>query len=88
MAADLSLREGWISESLFLRAKSLIKASGLPSLTPKGMTSDDFLRYMAVDKKNLDGTLRLVLLNGEGESLVTNGFTPENLTSTLKSFCN
>ena len=87
MAADLSFREGWISEVLFLRAKKLIAAAGLPLTTPKGMTPDDFLKYMAVDKKNLDGNLRLVLLNGNGKSLVTNNFGADNLTATLEAFC-
>lgn len=87
MAADLSLREGWISSSVFERAKTLVAAAGLPLSTPEKMSADNFLQYMAVDKKNLDGALRLVLLNGEGKSLVTSSFQMDNLSATLQAFC-
>lgn len=87
MAADLSLREGWIPSNLLERTKALIAAAGLPLSAPKGMSANDFLQYMAVDKKNLYGSLRLVLLNGEGKSLVTSAFQVDNLNATLHAFC-
>jgi len=42
---------------------------------------------MAVDKKVLDGALRLILLKGAlGNSVVTGDFDPEALTATLDEF--
>ena len=38
---------------------------------------------MAVDKKVLDGTLRLVLLRGIGDALVTTDFSAEQLRATI-----
>jgi 3-dehydroquinate synthase len=34
------------------------------------MTVEDFLRYMAVDKKVLDGAIRLVLLENLGKAVI------------------
>lgn len=87
MAADLSVREGMISQEQFDRAVALIKRVGLPELPPNGMTPDDFRNLMAVDKKNVDGQLRLVLLAGLGQAIVTEDATADNLTATLAGFC-
>ena len=42
---------------------------------------------MAVDKKNVDGQLRLVLLKALGAAVVTADIRPENLAATLSAFC-
>ena len=86
-AADLSAREGMISREQFERAVTLIKRAGLPESPPKGMTPDDFRNLMAVDKKNVDGRLRLVLLEDLGKAIVTEGAAGENLAATLAEFC-
>ena len=49
------------------------------------MTPDDFLEHMAVDKKVLDGRLRLVLLKGLGAAVVTSEFPREILDATLRA---
>lgn len=87
MASDLSRRLGWISAEDHERAVKLIHRAGLPITSPKGMTPADFLKYMAVDKKVLDGTLRLVLLGAIGQAVVTSDFSAEQLEATLSSFC-
>lgn len=44
---------------------------------------------MALDKKVLDGALRLVLLRGPlGSCVVTGDFDIEALNATLNDFCN
>lgn len=87
MAADLSAREGMISDEARDRAIALIRRAGLPDLPPAGMTPDDFMTLMAVDKKNVDGRLRLVLLNELGKAFVTDEASAENLNATLVAFC-
>lgn len=87
MAADLSAREDMISREQFERAVTLIKRAGLPEVPPKGMTPDDFRNLMAVDKKNVDGRLRLVLLANLGKAIVTEDATVENLAATLAKYC-
>jgi 3-dehydroquinate synthase len=57
-------------------------------LAVQGMTPDDFMNIMAVDKKVLDGKLRLILLKGPlGSCVVTGDFGPAALTETLEAAC-
>lgn len=83
MALDLSVREGAVEQSEVERLRQLLQAFGLPTESPKEMTEGEFLDLMAVDKKVLDGQLRLVLLEAIGKAVVTNGFDVDNLKQTL-----
>lgn len=87
MAAELSALEGMISRADCDRITRLILSAGLPGKPPAGMTADDFMNLMAVDKKNVDGQLRLVLLRSLGDAVVTSGASPENLALTFDRFC-
>jgi len=42
---------------------------------------------MSVDKKAVDGNLRLVLLNSLGDSFVTGSYSKENLEKVISNFC-
>ncbi|WP_421868494.1 3-dehydroquinate synthase [Motiliproteus sp.] len=85
MAADLSERLGWISNADVERVKQIFSRARLPLLPPKEMQPDDFMSLMAVDKKVLDGQLRLVLLRQLGDAIVTADFSPASLQSTLNA---
>lgn len=85
MAAELSMRMGNINEQDFLRTKKIIAAAGLPTEPPKDIPRNDFLHLMGLDKKVLDGQLRLVLLKSLGEAIVTSGFPMEKLEAVLRS---
>ena len=87
MAADLSAREGMISADDSARVAALVRRAGLPERPPADMTGADFMELMAVDKKNVDGQLRLVLLASLGEAIVTADVVPGNLKATLSEFC-
>lgn len=87
MAAELSAREGSISAADYERVVHIIRLAKLPVLPPAEMTSADFMNLMAVDKKNVDGRLRLVLLRSVGDAVVTSEASPENLAATLNVFC-
>ena len=87
MAADLSARLGWLSAEDVARIQTLLQRSALPLLPPKGMMPDDFLRLMAVDKKNVDGRLRLVLMRTLGRAEITDDVAQVVLRQTLESFC-
>lgn len=82
MAADLSAREGYIDESEVTRLKLLLERAKLPVAAPD-MSEAEFLGLMAVDKKVLDGQLRLVLLERIGKAVVTKNFSLDNLRQTL-----
>lgn len=83
MASDLSVRMGWLSEKDRDRIERLLRIAGLPAQSPAGLSAARFLDLMSVDKKVLDGRLRLVLLRGIGRAVVTRDFSTEHLTRTL-----
>jgi 3-dehydroquinate synthase len=84
MAADLSARHGWITQSDAAKAAALIRAAGLPVKPPAQMSKQQFLDLMAVDKKAGDGGLRLVLLKAIGNAIVTADYRPELLGAALE----
>lgn len=83
MALEMSRRLGWLAERDRDRGIRLLHRAGLPVAPPAEMTPEDFSRHMAVDKKVLDGKLRLVLLRGLGDAVVTGDFAPEALAGTF-----
>ncbi|HEY1077243.1 MAG TPA: 3-dehydroquinate synthase [Fontimonas sp.] len=87
MAADLSARLGWISAAEAERCIALIGRSGLPTRPPAAMTPADFRKLMALDKKVASGQLRLILLRGLGDAVVTGDFAPQALQATLDHYC-
>jgi len=87
LAADLSCREGWLQRADVQRVARLLARAGLPLAAPAEMTPDIFRQHMAVDKKNVDGRLRLVLLRSLGDAVVTDKASPDNLHATLTAAC-
>ncbi|WP_166259012.1 3-dehydroquinate synthase [Marinobacter salicampi] len=87
MALDLSARLGLIPESDRVRGETLILRAGLPARPPVDMKPADFLKLMAVDKKNVSGSLRLVLLQALGDAVITSEFDHACLDETLALFC-
>ncbi|SDF53129.1 3-dehydroquinate synthase [Phytopseudomonas seleniipraecipitans] len=83
MALEMSHRLGWITADERDRGVRLFLAAGLPVVPPQEMTPADFLEHMAVDKKVLDGQLRLVLLRSLGEAVVTSDYPRDILNATL-----
>ena len=82
MAADLSMRQGWLTGAAAKRIKRTIGGFGLPT-QPPAVAVDDMLRAMGMDKKVVDGTLRLVLAKGIGEVVVTEDVDRSALQTTL-----
>ena len=67
------------------RAIRLLQDAGLPVVPPQEMTPAHFMEHMAVDKKVLDGRLRLVLLRQMGEAVITDDYPKEILQATLSA---
>ena len=64
----------------------VIESAGLPLVAPTGMSSDDFLARMRLDKKNVDARLRLVLLNDLGDACVSDSTPAETLRHLLDNY--
>lgn len=86
MAVDLSCRLGWLDADLLTRSRTLLQAANLPILPPETMTANQFLELMAVDKKNIDKKLRLVLLKSLGKAVVTSEFDHSLLNGLLTDY--
>jgi 3-dehydroquinate synthase len=82
MAADLSARLGWLADGEVQNLRELLLSAKLPVQSP-AMNCDQFLSLMAVDKKVLDGQLRLVLLKEIGQAIVTSDISKEAICETL-----
>ena len=83
MALEMSYRLGWINADERDRGIRLFQAAGLPVVPPQAMTPEQFMEHMAVDKKVLDGQMRLVLLRSLGEAVVTSDYPADILSATL-----
>ena len=70
MAADLSMRLGWIDEAAVTRTRDILIKAGLP-VTPPDLAAGEYLEHMSVDKKVKDGQMHLVLLKHLGEAVVS-----------------
>jgi len=85
MAADLSVRHGWLQQRDCERIVKLLQRCGLPTAAPSFISEHQFLDLMAVDKKAADSGLKLVLMRDLGESFITNQFSKELLCETLSA---
>jgi 3-dehydroquinate synthase len=86
MASDLSWRLGWLGQEEFSRACALVERAGLPTVPPSELGIERFISLMSVDKKVLDGKMRLVLLKGIGNACVTGEFDTSKLSETLERY--
>jgi 3-dehydroquinate synthase len=85
-AADLSRRKGWLNDEDVSRIMALFKRAKLPVNPPEEIDSQRFLELMAVDKKNVDGQIRLILLKKIGEATLPTDVNQELLEVTLKTY--
>ena len=85
MAAVMSEQMNWMSNEETERTIKLIEQAKLPSKAPASMTVESFQDLMSVDKKVLDGVLRLVLMKGIGQSVLTDDYSPDDLTKAIEA---
>ena len=84
MAARMSRHLGWLSVDQLARVERLIEAAKLPTQPPEQVSAERFGELMAVDKKVMDGQLRLVLMHDIGGSVISADFDPQALQKTLR----
>jgi 3-dehydroquinate synthase len=83
MAAELSLRLGYIDYVSKVRLKKLVEAAGLPTTAPN-LSDEEWLQWMGVDKKNEGGKIKFILLKPLGKAIISN-VSDEILKDTLQA---
>src|SRR3569832_1011313 len=83
MAADLSMRLGWLTRDDGDRIEAMLRRAGLPARGPRLLDPEHMLGLMAVDKKAQDGQIRLVLLRALGRGVITADYNPAVLRETI-----
>ena len=87
MAAKLSKDEGNLSHEETLRGESILSKADLPISINKTIDSETLITAMSLDKKSIDGKIRLVLLKSLGDSYLTDSYSNENFMKVVNSFC-
>lgn len=85
-AADLSRIKGWLTDADVARIEAIFTRANLPIAPPKNLDAAQFIRLMAVDKKNVDGDIRLILLNSIGKATLPMAIERILLEQTLKNY--
>ena len=63
----------------------MIQQANLPVHAPAELGVERFMELMSVDKKVIDGVLRLVLLKAIGHAVITNDYSRQQLADAIKS---
>jgi len=88
MAARLSQLEGNLSAKDVDRIKSILTLAGLPcSIGKYNITATQLNKAMSLDKKVIDGNIRLVLFLSLGNAYISQDHSEENLKQVLSEFC-
>ena len=85
LATDLACRMGILSAAEKRRITALLQAAGLPVEVPRRLGLEHIRATMQVDKKVLNGRLRLVLPTALGQAIITEDFDAQLLHETLES---
>ena len=83
MAAALSEKLGNLTPHDVARLEKLLARANLPTVSPDGMTAQDYLPLMMRDKKVLNGKLRLVLLKALGQAYVATDIPQEQVIDAI-----
>ncbi len=86
LAADLSCRLGWLKDHEVARIIAIFKAAALPIESPKEMSVEKYLDLMSVDKKNIDGKIRVILLEALGKASLPVNVELSVLKQTLENY--
>ena len=85
-AADLSQRLGWLDGLDVARVKAVFRAARLPIIPPSELTCERYVELMGVDKKNVDGKIRVILLEAIGKASLPISVDLTKLQETLNSY--
>lgn len=86
MAAKLSALEGFIGDKEVQQTEYLLQKANLPTTISSKISYQDFMSAINVDKKVIDGDIRLVLMKEIGQAFVSNDYQKHNLEQIIKEF--
>ncbi len=86
MAAELSALEGFIASSDVQQVKDLLQKAQLPVSINSKISYQDFVDAMSVDKKVIDGEVRLVLMKKLGQTFISKDYQKNDLQQVIKDF--
>lgn len=85
-AADLSRRLGWLNDDDVKRVINIFKRANLPVIPPESLKAARYLELMAVDKKNIDGAIRVIALEKIGKATLPITVEQDILMQTLNGY--
>jgi len=85
-AADLSRRIGWLTDADVDRIVALLSLARLPVKPPASLDVERFIELMSVDKKNVDGDIRVILLEKMGQASLPVCVGLDLLKATLQQY--
>ena len=88
MAAKLSQLEGDLTEACVERVRVLLNQANLPCEIDQEITESQLLNSMSLDKKAIDGNIRLVLFNKLGDARLTQNYSTDNFLEVIREFVN
>jgi len=83
-ATRLAVRLGICDQDLLPRPQNLLDALGLPICVPGEMPTEAILDAMAVDKKRVNGRLRLVVPRALGDVVILDNSTTEQIRAIIE----
>ena len=83
LAADLSVRMGWLEAQAAERIQALVARAGLPTRLPRELGVEPLRAHMRHDKKNVGSGQRFILMRAVGEAEMTDRVDERLLTATL-----
>ena len=83
MAADLSMRMGWLDQSQALRIKSTLAKFGMPVAPPAAISTETYIDLMSSDKKAERGRIRFIVLRAIGEAFLQGDIDAKFVKQTL-----
>jgi len=86
MAAELSALEGLINDEEVQQIKGLLQKAQLPVSINSKIDHQDFMNAMRVDKKAINGEIRLILMKKLGQAFIGNDYQQHNLEQVIKDF--
>ena len=87
MAVKLSQLEGYVSDNVVDQTQDLLEKSNLPTSISGKITASDFMAAMSVDKKVIDGNIRLILLKELGDAFICDDYQQPLLSQVINDFC-